>query len=454
MRLFGSIEKIEEQDDGTVKVFGVASSEAEDADGEVILASAMKEAIPDYMTFGAVREMHQPNVAAGTAIEADVRADGTTWFGAHIVDPLAVKKVLARVYKGFSVGGKVTNRDPAHKNIITGMKLFEISLVDRPANPQAVFSLVKFSEPDTGDETMPRPRVKTADGDKVKKGMWDVSQLASLLGSLNSLRSSTEWEAQNEGDSSAVPGKLRDAVEALGTILVEMVAEETRELNEEGLALAAKVEKGADAAAGEGAEAGAATDDAAASATVTTAADAEKAASEAAAASAASAGTVTEPVEKKGAKFSASARKSLTDIHAMVKKCDDMMKGLGYDQTDDEAEKSAIVEAEDVLAKVTAVTAERDTLVKAIKEQEGRIVALEAEVKASNDNLKKLADESDKLVESLKAKGVLKVIGKGEDVVAPETTVADGGAGADPIEAMKKVHRGGGRMIFAQPAGA
>ncbi|ARC03399.2 hypothetical protein IBX76_06580 [Neisseria gonorrhoeae] len=105
-KLYAEIAEMEAQDDGTVKVWGYASSEAVDSDGEVI-AAAMKAAIPDYMKFGEVREMHGSN-AAGTAIEINVEDDGRTFFGAHIVDPVAVEKVKTGVYKGFSIGGSVT----------------------------------------------------------------------------------------------------------------------------------------------------------------------------------------------------------------------------------------------------------------------------------------------------------------------------------------------------------
>lgn len=151
-KLYAEIAKMEAQDDGTVKVWGYASSEAVDSDGEVIAAEAMKAAIPEYMKFGAVREMHGSN-AAGTAIEINVEDDGRTFFGAHIVDPVAVTKVKTGVYKGFSIGGSVTARDELNKSQITGLKLTEISLVDRPANPDAVFTCFKADKPKDDEET-------------------------------------------------------------------------------------------------------------------------------------------------------------------------------------------------------------------------------------------------------------------------------------------------------------
>ena len=161
-KLYAEIAKMEAQDDGTVKVWGYASSEAVDSDGEVIAAEAMKAAIPDYMKFGAVREMHGSN-AAGTAIEINVEDDGRTFFGAHIVDPVAVTKVKTGVYKGFSIGGSVTARDELNKSQITGLKLTEISLVDRPANPDAVFTCFKADKPKDEEEADKDEDDKTVD---------------------------------------------------------------------------------------------------------------------------------------------------------------------------------------------------------------------------------------------------------------------------------------------------
>jgi hypothetical protein len=142
MRLFADLSKVEEQDDGSLKVFGVASSGARDEAGEIVSPEAMKAALPGYLAFGAIREMHQPS-AAGTALEVSVDDDGFTHLTAHIVDPVAVQKVKAGVYKGLSIGGKVLKRDPKDPTTITALKLVEISLVDRPCNPEASINMWK-----------------------------------------------------------------------------------------------------------------------------------------------------------------------------------------------------------------------------------------------------------------------------------------------------------------------
>ena len=125
-------------------VWGYASTEARDDQGEIIKREALEDALPAYMKFGNIREMHQLS-AVGTAKEASVDEKGL-YLGAKIIDPLAWEKIREGVYKGFSVGGRVTKRDPKDSKTITGLQLTEISTVDRPANPEATFDVWKASE--------------------------------------------------------------------------------------------------------------------------------------------------------------------------------------------------------------------------------------------------------------------------------------------------------------------
>ena len=231
-KLYAEIAKMEAQDDGTVKVWGYASSEAVDSDGEIIVAEAMKAAIPDYMKFGAVREMHGSN-AAGTAIEINVEDDGRTFFGAHIVDPVAVTKVKTGVYKGFSIGGSVTARDELNKSQITGLKLTEISLVDRPANPDAVFTCFKADKPK--DEP-------------VTKSMWQVKSLADVLTSLKWLIEDAAYDNIDE----AVIAQIKESAGSLAESLKALTVSEADKLVD---GLAAKADKSDDLAKAEMADA-------------------------------------------------------------------------------------------------------------------------------------------------------------------------------------------------------
>lgn len=280
-KIFASIDlaKTEEQDDGTIKVWGYASADTEDSDGEIITADAMKAALPGYMKWGAVREMHQAK-AAGTAIEAEVQDDGKTWFGAHIVDAEAVKKVKANVYKGFSIGGKVTERDELNKTVIKGLNLIEVSLVDRPANPEAVLTMYKAEgldeEQPAGEEisavdqlaellnkgeVTPERLLELAKGqmqvivagagdltlenvtkaldaagvvvvpsETIEKGMWSVQDFAQVISTLGWIIQDAQYEADYEGDNSPIPAQLRAWFAQGVQIFKDMAAEETAEL--------------------------------------------------------------------------------------------------------------------------------------------------------------------------------------------------------------------------------
>lgn len=153
LRLFGQIQKVEEQNDGTIKVYGTASSEAVDQEGETVKADAMRAAIPDYMRFPALRSMHQLD-AAGTTLEASVGSDNSTKIIAHVVDPVAVLKVKNRVFRGFSIGGRVLEREAGNYKTISKLQLNEISLVDRPCNPEAILDCWK-ADYVNGDTQMP-----------------------------------------------------------------------------------------------------------------------------------------------------------------------------------------------------------------------------------------------------------------------------------------------------------
>lgn len=138
MRIYAPLAKV---DAAQRMVWGYASTAAEDDQGETITRDALTAALDDYMRFANIREMHQLS-AVGVAEEAAVDGKGL-YVGARIVDPRAWEKVTGGVYKGYSIGGRVTERDPSDRSVITGLKLTEISLVDRPANPEAVFDCWK-----------------------------------------------------------------------------------------------------------------------------------------------------------------------------------------------------------------------------------------------------------------------------------------------------------------------
>ena len=462
MKLYGKIDEIKKQDDGTIIVSGYASTESTDSDGEIIQATAMKAAIPDYMKFANVREMHDSKKAAGTVLEMEVQKNGKTYVQTHIVDAEACKKVNAKVYKGFSIGGRVTERDEGDRKIIKGIILSEISLVDRPANPGAVFTVFKVDGGNGADTETPAAKesdtaaageqenagdanasaaatdtstavtspataaagvsTETAAGagdtaaalateaapeagkeaaakpDDLKKGMWGVSYLASILSNIQDLQNSAEWEAANEGDGSAMPAELlawlKQGGELLGAMVTEEVAEmtATNEVVVDLVSMADKVKTLVKAAFGD--------------------ADGDKFAK----------GLdhlvahCNDRIAKAGKRNSAADQKHLDAIHAAA-------TALGASCGTDKAAGSG------------------DDLQKMAK--------LEGDLKLANE----VAEVLGKRVKELEAmpaapKATLRVVEKGADAPAPEAADENKVEKSDtPTEAMKKVWRGGAKIV-------
>ena len=139
-------------------VVGYASSERIDGQNDIVDSEALHQALDDYMQWANLREMHQPKavgkVLQATPVKGKIRlSDGTVLINplriiAKIVDEDAWSKVKSGVLKGFSIGGKVVNAVTQKINgkdirRITGLTLNEISLVDRPANPDARIVMMK-----------------------------------------------------------------------------------------------------------------------------------------------------------------------------------------------------------------------------------------------------------------------------------------------------------------------
>jgi len=129
---------IQKIDDEQHMVYGWASTPDIDSDGEIIKAEALQKALPGYMKFPTIREMHQAKVA-GTTKQADA-SDKGLYIGAYIPVGDAWQKVKEGLYRGFSIGGNVLKRVG---NVIQDIELVEISLVDVPANKAAVVELWK-----------------------------------------------------------------------------------------------------------------------------------------------------------------------------------------------------------------------------------------------------------------------------------------------------------------------
>jgi hypothetical protein len=143
--VYADILKYDDNGDGTLTVYGKATDDALDIDQQICDPVWLDKAMPDWFrTGGNIREQHS-NIAAGVAKEYESKADGH-YISALVVDPVSVKKVQNRVLRGFSIGIKsprvVRDQKAANGRIIDG-QIVEVSLVDRPANPNCQLVLAK-----------------------------------------------------------------------------------------------------------------------------------------------------------------------------------------------------------------------------------------------------------------------------------------------------------------------
>ena len=145
---YASIEKMDKNDDGTLTVYGKATDDSIDSDLQICDEEWLKKAMPDWMMSGGnVREQHS-NIAAGVATDYEQKKDGH-YITALVVDPTSVKKVETGVLKGFSIGirsPRVIRDEKAIGGRIVDGQIVEVSLVDRPANPNAKLMLAKAAE--------------------------------------------------------------------------------------------------------------------------------------------------------------------------------------------------------------------------------------------------------------------------------------------------------------------
>ena len=147
------IEKADRNSDGTLTVYGKATDDSVDIDQQICDGEWLDRAMPAWFKSGGnIREQHS-NIAAGVAKEYELKRDGH-YITALVVDPVSVKKVETGVLKGFSIGIKnprVTRDKVAANGRIVDGQIVEVSLVDRPANPNCQLLLAKSA---AGEDSM------------------------------------------------------------------------------------------------------------------------------------------------------------------------------------------------------------------------------------------------------------------------------------------------------------
>jgi hypothetical protein len=208
-------------------------------EGDVVQAAAIEKALPDYMQYANLREMHGDTSAVGVILKAEVlkgeielpdgrKVHNPLHVVAHIVDPLAWEKVITGVYKGFSIKADVFKLQIAKfagkvVRLIQEIGLKEISLVDRPATPGAQVILWKGYGMDPEEETPKEEEVKkAADHLPAVQALQELRNAAELAGDL--------------AKASHYTNAIALVMQANGAE-VEVVAEDDEEAEEEHAAL-------------------------------------------------------------------------------------------------------------------------------------------------------------------------------------------------------------------------
>ncbi|HYL92770.1 MAG TPA: hypothetical protein VEW69_06395 [Alphaproteobacteria bacterium] len=150
LNLFVQLAKI---DEARHEVWGVATAEIVDKDGEIFDYATSKPYFKawsdeiakatDGKSLGNVREMHEPS-AVGKLIAIDFDDElKQINVGAKIVDAEAWQKCAQGVYTGFSIGGTYVKAWKDGEFVRFTANPSEISVVDNPCVPSAHFTAVK-----------------------------------------------------------------------------------------------------------------------------------------------------------------------------------------------------------------------------------------------------------------------------------------------------------------------
>lgn len=189
-------------------VVGYASSERVDGQNDIVDSEALNQALGDYMQWANLREMHQPKAVGKVLSATPIRGTIQLKDGSKLTNPLRIvaqiidddtwEKVKQGVLKGFSIGGKVLQANTSKmggKDVrrITGMQLHEISLVDRPANPDARIVLMKRD--DSLNTTASETKTAVDNPTLQKAGQTDPSK---ILPQLQQLRNQAEIDGDLE----------------------------------------------------------------------------------------------------------------------------------------------------------------------------------------------------------------------------------------------------------------
>jgi hypothetical protein len=223
VRVSFPILKTDRTPDGDLMVYGRVTDGTVDTDNQIVNPDWSGRALKSWLTSGGnLRVQHQAmRDPAGVGLEIDIDrdGDGAHWLKALVVEPVAQRLVEKGALRAFSVGimrPKVIRHTKAIGGEIVDGEMGEVSLVDRPANRNCAFTLVKS---DTSGEAQWVGELE-GDADVISK-MADAAPSPAVIAKM--LNGRSEPETVPQPAQGVVPGgpfadpvavRLNEAIQA------------------------------------------------------------------------------------------------------------------------------------------------------------------------------------------------------------------------------------------------
>lgn len=211
--------KATDQGDGTTEfiIQGFASTNDLDTDNEIILPSAFESSLKTFMETGRMLFMHDWwSLPVGKWRQAEIQ-DGGLWMEDGIVLPTSMGKDLQLLIENDAINslsiGFYVNKDEFDYDTgirtITDLELLEVSIVNIPANPNAIFQMAK-------EQGLKSFINRSSDGPLRRKGNTMDPELVKLI-----TKMSEGWDTQ-PGSVASVVGNLTQQLNKFNSIIAQV----------------------------------------------------------------------------------------------------------------------------------------------------------------------------------------------------------------------------------------
>lgn len=144
---------------GKMIIKGYANTVDKDRVGDVVLASAFKKSLPEYMENPVILFQHNWDKVIGKCVKAEVTEEGL-YVECEVSQAKDVDDVRTKIAEGtlktFSIGYNEILADYDESsacNIVKELELLEISVVTIPANPKAKFTTETSPKEDNANKS-------------------------------------------------------------------------------------------------------------------------------------------------------------------------------------------------------------------------------------------------------------------------------------------------------------